>query len=166
MSWYFLTICPPKKNSKRNHSIFSVFEKSLTAQHSLNNDQKHGLQTNEHKRSCQKFPAILMSFPGHEICIEENNSSQPASPRWNTSVIYLWPPPTHTHGHTPSPPPALLLRVLSLGSQVAVPQKADVPRLRGAGAVEGDGQPHGHPDRACTEHMHQFSSAAPTHTFP
>ncbi|KAG8014326.1 hypothetical protein GBF38_017300 [Nibea albiflora] len=52
------------------------------------------------------------------------------------------------------------------GSQSAVPQKADMPRLRGVGAMGGDRQPRGHPDRAGAEHMQQFSSTAPTHTFP
>lgn len=47
-----------------------------------------------------------------------------------------------------------------------MPQKADMPRLRGEGAMGGDRQLHGHPDRAGAEHMQQFSSAAPTHTFP
>lgn len=47
-----------------------------------------------------------------------------------------------------------------------MPQKADNPRLRGAGEMGGDRQLRGHPDRECTGHMQQFSSAAPTHTFP
>lgn len=38
----------------------------------------------------------------------------------------------------PFPPTPLLLCLLSLGSRAAVPQKADVPRLRGAGAMGGD----------------------------
>lgn len=46
-----------------------------------------------------------------------------------------------------------------------MPQKADMPWLRGAGAMGGDRQLRGHPDRAGTEHMQQFSSSAPTHTF-
>jgi len=44
-----------------------------------------------------------------------------------------------------------------------VPQKADMPRLRGVRATVGARQPRGHPDRAGNEHMQQFSSAAPTH---
>lgn len=66
--------------------------------------------------------------------------------------------------HLP-PSPLLLLYLLSLGSQASVPQKADMPKLRGVGAMGGDGQLCGHLDRASTEHMQQFSSAAPTHYF-
>lgn len=64
------------------------------------------------------------------------------------------------------PPSPLLLYLISLGSQASVPQKADMPKLRGVGAMGGDGQLCGHLDRASTEHMQQFSSAAPTYTFP
>lgn len=66
--------------------------------------------------------------------------------------------------HLP-PSPLFLLCLLSLGSQAAVPQKADMPKLRGAGAMGGDGRLCGHLDRVSTEHMQQFSSAAPTYTF-
>lgn len=67
--------------------------------------------------------------------------------------------------HLP-PSPLLLLYFLSLGSQASVPQKADMPKLRGVRAMGGDGQLCGRLDRASTEHMQQFSSAAPTYTFP
>lgn len=69
-----------------------------------------------------------------------------------------------TNSHPPTP--LGLLCLPSLGSQAALPQKVDMPRQREAEAVGGDGQLGGYPDRAGTEHMQQFSSDAPTQTFP
>ena len=48
----------------------------------------------------------------------------------------------------------------------ALPQKAHVLRLRGAGATGEAGQLCGHPDRAGDEHMQTFFSSAPKYTSP
>lgn len=82
------------------------FEKSsLTARRSLNNDQKHGLQTSEPKRSCPKIPSRIneLSWTGN---LHKGKQQRPTSFSKVKHKCYLFMTPTnkHTHTHTfPTP---------------------------------------------------------------
>lgn len=76
-----------------------------------------------------KIPGVINEPCWSGICIEENNNSTTGLSKVKHKCYFIYATITTTN---PTPtPPALLLCVLSLGRQVAVPQKADMPRLRG-----------------------------------
>lgn len=133
-----------------------------------NRDQTTGWK-HINPRKVSHILGLFMSFSWIYICIEENNNRQPASPRWNTSVILFM--------HLSLL--ALLPCVLSLGGPACCAPESWHAQAEGRGSSgEGWGSRvcvcvwegycrrlHGHPERACSEHMQWFSSTAPTTLF-
>lgn len=105
------------------------------------------------------FPGIFMSFFS-ELNLHRGKQAQAtgfSKVKHKWYFIYAL--------HKSHSPPSVFFVSPPWGAMAALPQKAHMFRLRGAGAAGGARQPRGRPDRATNGHM-QSSSGAAKYTFP